>query len=103
MFSIKQDAITQAFNAAGYDDVNFDDVISAHRSDDREWEVIIDRGGQLKATITMPAGKPEERTITVLGRSAAVLSEQTKQITVMFRLNETSELGQVLEALESAS
>ena len=25
MFSIKQDAITQAFNAAGYDDVSFDD------------------------------------------------------------------------------
>ena len=101
MFSIKQDAITQAFNAAGYDDVSFDDVISAHRSDDREWEVIIDRGGQFKATISAVASRPAERTIDILGRAAAVLVEKTTQTTVMYTLNDAGELAKVLEALEA--
>jgi hypothetical protein len=101
MFNTKQDVMTQAFNAAGFDDVNYDDVASARRSDDREWEIVIDRSGQLKATITGIASKPAEHALDVLGRKAAVLVEKTVTTTVMFKLNDASELGKVLEALEA--
>lgn len=93
--------MTLAFNDAGFDDVNYDDVVSARRSDGREMEIVIDRSGQLKATITGIAGKPTERALDVLGRKAAVLVEKTVITTVMFKLNDASELGAVLEALEA--
>ena len=53
-FTMEPNAITNAFRTAGYDDVNFSDVVLARRDDARAWEVVIDRGGRLKATITMP-------------------------------------------------
>lgn len=101
MFNTKQDVMTQAFNAAGFDDVSYDDVVSARRSDGREWEIVIDRSGQLKATITGIAGKPTEQALDVLGRKAAVLVEKTVTTTVMFKLSDASELGKVLTALEA--
>ncbi len=102
MFTIKQDQIRQAFDTAGYDDVMFDDVITARRSDGSEWEITLDRGGQMKVTVSAPDGKASEQKLTLLGRSALALSERTKVTTVLFKLTDASELGPALEALEKA-
>ena len=100
MYSVKQDVINQAFAAAGFDDVSYDEVITARRGDGSDWEVVIDRGGQLKATLMRTEGRPVEKSVTVLGRKALALSEKQVTTTVMFKLGDAGELGVLLAALE---
>jgi hypothetical protein len=103
MFESKQQNVIQrAFDATGYEDVNFGEVITARRSDGKEWEVVVDRGGQLKVTITSRTGKPTEKSLTISGRKAMVLTEKQTTMTILFRLNDTSELSDVLQAIENA-
>jgi hypothetical protein len=102
MYTAKQDVLNAAFTAAGYDDVDFDEVITARRSDGREWEIVLDRSGQLKATITAAAGRPTEKTLSVLGRKALALTEHSSVTTVMFKLEDASELKKALDAIEAA-
>ena len=92
--------LSVAFSAAGYDDVNYDDVITARRDDGKAWEVIVDRGGQLRATITYSASKPQEKFLSVLGRKVNLLNEKRTVVTVLFTLEDASELPEVLQALE---
>ena len=101
-FTMTPEAMTAAFQAAGYDDVNYSDVMIARRDDDRVWEIVIDKGGRLKASITYPSGRPSETFVPVLDRQAAVLTEKHTIITVMFSLQDTSELPDVLKAVETA-
>ena len=101
-FTMAPEAMTAAFQAAGYDDVNFSDVMIARRDDDKAWEIVIDKGGRLKASITFPSGRPAETFVPVLDRQAAVLVEKHTVITVMFGLNDTAELPDVLKAVETA-
>ncbi len=95
-------ALTAAFQQAGYDDVKFGDVVKAWRDDGRAWEVIIDRSGRMKATVTYPAAPAEEKSVQVSGREALVLIETTATITVNVVLDDDAQLQEVLQAVEAA-
>ena len=101
-FDMQPDAMTAAFKTAGYDDVTFSDVVLARRDDDKTWEIVMDRGGRLKASISYPTGRPKETSVDVLGRKALVLAEKNTLITVMFTLQDPGELPDVLAAIEEA-
>lgn len=101
-FVMEPEAVTVAFKTAGYDDVNFSDVVLARRDDDKAWEIVMDRGGRLKASITYPSSQPEEDSIAVLNRKALVLTEKNTVITVMFTLQDQTELPEVLKAIDAA-
>ncbi len=94
--------LSAVFGAAGFDDVSYSDVITARRDDGAVWEVVVDRGGQLRATITHRASKPQEKVLPVLGRKANLLSEKHTVVTVFFTLEETSELADALKAIAAA-
>jgi hypothetical protein len=100
-FDMDANAITAAFKTAGYDDVNFSDVVLARRDDAKVREIVIDRGGRLKATITYQSGRPKETSVPVLDRKALVLTEKNTVVTVMFTLQDQSELPDVLKVIES--
>ncbi len=95
-------ALTAAFQQAGYDDVKFGDVVKAWRDDGRAWEVVIDRSGRVKATVTYPAAPAEEKSVQVSGREALVLIETTATITVNVMLDDDAQLQEVLRAVEEA-
>lgn len=95
-------ALTAAFQQAGYDDVKFGDVVKAWRDDGRAWEVVIDRSGRVKATVTYPAAPAEEKSVQVSGREAMVLIETTATITVNVVLDDDAQLQEVLRAVEEA-
>ncbi len=95
-------ALTASFSAAGFDDVNVADVITARKDDGRAWEIILDRGGELRATITYRGAAPRETMLTILGRKAGLMSEKRTVTTVFFTLEDTSELQAALEAIEDA-
>jgi hypothetical protein len=99
---MEPNAVTAAFKTAGYDDVNFSDVVLARRDDDKAWEVVMDKGGRLKASITYTSRRPKETSITVLDRKALMLTEKNTVITVMFTLQDQAELPEVLKAIEEA-
>ncbi len=94
--------LSAVFGAAGYEDVTYGEVITARRDDGKVWEVIVDRGGQLRATITHRPNKPQEKFVAVLGRKASVLSEKRTVVTVFFLLEDNNELPEVLKAIEGA-
>ena len=94
--------LSATFAAAGYEDVSYDDVITARRDDGKVWEVVVDRGGQLRATITFRASKPQEKMLPVLGRTASLMSEKRTVVTVFFTLEDTAELAEALKAIEAA-
>lgn len=98
--------LSAVFGAAGYEDVTYGEVITARRDDGKVWEVIVDRGGQLRATITYRASKPQEKLVPVLaserGRKANMMSEKRTVVTVFFVLEDNSELPEVLKAIEDA-
>jgi hypothetical protein len=94
--------IAATFAAAGYDDIETGELITAHRSDGREWEVVLDRGGQLKASISYPSGHPSESTLQIGDHSALMLNETFTTITVIYRLRAASDLADVLKAIEAA-
>ena len=99
-FTYDQAAIVAAFNTAGYDDVNFSDIAVARRDDGRTREVIIDRGGRMKVTLSYLSGCPAEKYLDVLGRQAAVLTERHTVVTVMFMLQHPDELAEVLRVID---
>jgi hypothetical protein len=94
--------VAAAFKAAAFDDVNVADVITARKDDGRAWEVILDRGGQLKATITFRGTRPKESAIKINERNASLMTEKRTVTTVFFALNDVSELPDVLKAIEEA-
>jgi hypothetical protein len=94
--------LAAAFKAADFDDVNVADVITARKDDGRAWEVILDRGGQLKATITFRGTRPKESAIEINERNASLMTEKRTVTTVFFALNDASELPSVLQAIEEA-
>lgn len=94
--------LSATFAAAGYEDVSYADVITARRDDGKVWEVIVDRGGQLRATVTYRASKPQEKMLSVLGRKANVLTEKRTVVTIFFTLEDSAELAEALKAIEAA-
>ena len=94
--------LTAAFTAANFDDVNVSDVITARKDDGRTWELILDRGGQLKATITFRGSKPKESTLKINERNASLMTEKRTVTTVFFALNDASELPDVLKSINDA-
>ncbi len=101
-FQFDTDSFTTAFHTAGYEDVNIEDVVTARRDDDKAWEIVVDRGGRLKATVTASGARPVEKKLTVRDRTALVLIERQTIITLMYTLQDQSELPDVLQALETA-
>lgn len=100
-FTLDPDILTPAFQAAGFDDVNYADAAIARREQDTVWEVVVDRSGRLKASVaymTEPAG---ETTAAVLDREALVLIERSATITVLFQLQDAGELSDALAAIET--
>ena len=95
-------ALTASFMAAGFDDVNVADVITARKDDGRAWEVVIDHGGQLRATVTYRGKRPHEETITILERNASLMVEKRTITTIFFTLTDSSELPAALEAIGAA-
>jgi hypothetical protein len=95
-------SITASFSAAGFDDVNVADVITARKDDGRAWEIILDHGGQLRATITYRGSRPRGNMLTILGRPADLMSEKRTVTTVFFTLEDSSELPAALEAIDAA-
>lgn len=100
-FELTQNLST-VFAAAGYEDLDFSDVITARREDGKTWEVIVDRGGQMRATVTYRGSKPQEKFVPVLDRNMSVMTEKRTVITAFFTLNDTDELAQALQALDDA-
>jgi hypothetical protein len=94
--------LAAAFGAAGFDDVNVADVMTARKEDGRAWEVILDRGGQLKVTITFRGTRPKESAIKIHERTASLMTEKRTVTTVFFALEDASELPDVLKAIEAA-
>jgi hypothetical protein len=103
MFSLKKESVQSALTAAGYDDVQFDDVALARRSDGGEWEVVLDHGGMLKLTVTHAerAADGDTKRVDVLGRKASLLTERTRMTTALLKLEDASELAAALKALEA--
>jgi hypothetical protein len=100
MFTLKREAIHSAFNAAGFDDVEFDDAVIARRAGDAHWEVVLDKGGQLKIVVTQPAAQPDAKRVELAGRKASLLTETTRVSTLAYKLEDASELPAVLAAVE---
>ena len=94
--------LTTAFSAAAFDDGNVADVVTARKDDGRAWEVILDRGGQLKLTVTFRGTKPKESALKINERNASMMTEKRIVTTVFFALNDASELPAVLKAIEDA-
>jgi|YNPBryBLVA2012_1023415.scaffolds.fasta_scaffold62282_2 hypothetical protein len=99
-FAIQPDAMTAAFEAAGFD-VNYSDVAVARRDDDKAWEIVIDQSGRLKGSVSFASSAPLESSVPVRGRDAAVLIEHSTVITLVFALQDASELPDALTALEA--
>lgn len=97
--SLDMDAVMAAFDEAGYD-ANLDEVLVARRDEVDAIEVIVDRGGRVKATISRLAGQPSQNSLEVNGRPAAVLTERHTIITVMFALQDAGEMAALLTAIE---
>ena len=100
-FAMDAGALVAAFEAAGYADVDVSDAITAWRDDGRVWEVVVDQGGRLKATVTWPSAAPEESSLPVGDRAARALIEVTTVVSVAFELRNASELAGVLQAVET--
>lgn len=98
MFTLKRDAIQSALNAAGFDDVEFDDAVIARRNDEANWEVVLDKGGQLKIVITHPSGQADAKRVELAGRKASILTETTRVTTIALKLEDAADLGAVLAA-----
>ena len=91
--------LSAVFAAAGFEDLDFSDVITARREDGKTWEIIVDRGGQMRATVTYRGSKPQEKFVPVLGRNMNVMTEKRTVITAFFTLDDSSELAPALQAL----
>lgn len=100
MFTLDEKTIEDAFYAAGFDDVMFDEECVARRAAGDVWEVVLDKSGRIKATRTRTAAEPTARTHAVRERSANVLIERSEVATVMFQLSEADELVDFLAALD---
>ncbi len=98
-FVMQPDAMTAAFEAAGFD-ANYSDVFVARREQDTVWEVAIDNSGRLKATVTCVTEPAGETTAPLLDREAMVLVEHSAAITVVFQLHDAAELPDVLTSIE---
>ncbi len=98
-FALQPDAMTPVFEAAGFD-VNYSDVAVARRDDDKAWEIVIDQSGRLKASVSFASAAPHEASVPVRDRDAAVLIEHSTVITLVFILQDVSELPDVLTTLE---
>jgi hypothetical protein len=96
--------VAEGLAAAGYDVIDATDGITAWRDadDGRAWEVVVDRGGQLKVTITYHTRWPTAKSVEVLGRRLSMLTERTATITAMFALEDSGELIEVLKTVEEA-
>lgn len=94
--------LTASFSAAGFDDVNVGEVITARKDDGRAWEVMLDRGGQLRVTVTYRGTRPGEDVLPILGRDASIMLEKRTVTTVFFTLQDASELPAALEAIDAA-
>jgi hypothetical protein len=101
MFNAKQEVLTRGFRAAGFDDVEFGEVITARRDGDAVWDVTLDRSGQLLIVITAPSGRQSEKSAQILGRPALLLIEKSTTSTLRFKLVDDSELERALKDLEA--
>ncbi len=102
-FEMDPAACAEVFRAAGYEDLTVCDVITAWKEGNRTWEVVVDRGGRLKATITYASAPPQECFVPVRERQAKVLVESQTIVTVMFVLQSNDELFDALQAVEIAA
>lgn len=100
-FTLDPDILTPAFQAAGFDDVNYADAAIARREQDTVWEVAIDNSGRLKATVACMTEPASETGVPVLGREAMVLVERSSTITVLFQLQDAAELPDALATIET--
>ncbi len=100
MFTLKRDAIQSALNAAGFDDVEFDDAVIARRNDQANWEVVLDKGGQLKIVITRPSSQADAKRVELAGRKASMLTEAMHVTTIALKLEDAADLAAVLSAVE---
>lgn len=100
MFTLDEKVIEEAFFAAGFDDVLFDEGCVGRRAIEDAWEVVLDKGGRVKATRIRTEGAPQSHAETVHGRTARVLVEHSETTTVMFQLDDAGELPEFLAALD---
>jgi hypothetical protein len=100
MFTFDQKAIEDAFFAAGFDDVMVADEVVARREIGEPWEVIVDKGGRVKATRVRSVDEPRSSTHSVHGHDARILFESSEQTTLMFQLEDVGELTALLTALD---
>jgi hypothetical protein len=100
MFTLDEKAIEDAFFAAGFDDVLFDEGCVGRRAIEAAWEVVLDKGGRVKATRIRSEGAPLSHAKTVHGRTARVLVERSETTTVMFQLDDVDEFPAFLAALD---
>lgn len=100
MFTLDEKAIEDAFFAAGFDDVLFDEGCVGRRAIESAWEVVLDKSGRVKATRLRTEGAPLSHAKTVHCRTARVLVEHNETTTVMFQLDDAGELPEFLAALD---
>lgn len=99
MAELTFDAIASALKSQEFD-IAITDVIVARREDGgRAWEVVVDRGGQLKATITWHSRKPTAKSRKVLGRTMNVLTERLTVVTATALVQDHGDVVEVLAAL----
>lgn len=92
--------VVAALEAAGFD-AAFSDVVVGRREDGRRtWEVVVDRGGQLKVTISALRHRPTTTTQSLFGRPLRLLVERATVITATFALEDAAEVPKVLAAIE---
>jgi hypothetical protein len=103
-FALNSPNFAESFSAAGFDDVVIaeGELITARKDDGRAWEVVLDRGGQLKATITFRGTKPKESSIKINGQNASMMTEMRTVMTVFCNVSTASQLPAVLAAIEEA-
>ncbi|MCS7061484.1 MAG: hypothetical protein RMN25_10010 [Anaerolineae bacterium] len=100
-FLLDAEAITAAFQAAGFDDVVCGDAIVARREQNTVWEAAVDQSGRLRVSVTYMSAPPIETVEPMLQGEALVLIEHSATITVLFQLQDAGELPAVLSAVES--
>lgn len=92
--------VVTALETAGFDAAFGDGVVGRREDGRRTWEVVVDRGGRLKATVSAPRHRPTAGAQLLFGRPLRLLVERTTVITATFVLEDAAEVPKVLAAIE---
>lgn len=97
---LKTEQVQQTLEQAGFDSIEVGEVTKARKEDGRVWEVVLDRGGQMRATITFRAHPPQEHPLPYADKKLLLMTEQRTVLTSFCTIDTPTELKSALDALD---